>query len=159
MFKVKNTITLSVMLLVAALVQAQGDSRSTTAPDISTLAWIAGSWSGVDRGMEMEELWMAPKGNVMLGLHRDVKAGRTVSFEFLRIEATAEGITYWASPKGKPATPFKLSEARENYAAFENPEHDFPKRIIYWIADGALHAKIEGPMNGKTVSQEWVWKK
>jgi hypothetical protein len=158
MFKMKSIVVIT-LLLVAAVVHAQTGTTSTSTADISTLAWIAGYWSGSDRSLEMEEVWMAPKGNTMLGLHRDVKAGRTVSFEFLRIEATADGITYWASPRGKTATPFKLTDSRADYAAFENPQHDFPKKITYWIADGALHAKIEGPMNGKTVSEEWVWKK
>ena len=41
---------------------------------------------------------------------------------------------------------------------FENRQHDFPQRILYWLdPGGALHARIEGPQGGKTVSEEWVW--
>ena len=41
---------------------------------------------------------------------------------------------------------------------FENLQHDFPQRILYWLdAAGAMHARIEGPQAGKTVSEEWVW--
>ncbi len=152
----KSIIVFALLLLTFGAANWQG---APATQEISSLSWLAGSWSGVRDGLEMEELWMMPKGNTMLGLHRDVKGERTVLFEFLRIEAKPDGITYWASPKGRPATPFKLAEARENYVAFENPDHDFPKRIIYWIADCALHAKIEGTMNGKAASEEWVWKK
>ena len=108
----------------------------------------------------MEELWQTPKGNSMLALHRDVKDGRTVSFEFLRIEANADGITYWASPRGRPATPFKMIEQSDKRVVFENAEHDFPRRIIYWLGtDGSLHAKIEGTLSGKPASEEWTWQK
>ena len=108
----------------------------------------------------MEESWLAPKGNTMLGLHRDVKNDRTVSFEFLRIEAAADGITYWASPKGKPATPFRLIESGGKRVVFENAQHDFPQRIIYWLSsDDSLHAKIEGTMGGKSASYEWSWRR
>jgi uncharacterized protein YfiM (DUF2279 family) len=70
------------------------------APDLRSLEWMAGSWTGTEGAVEMEEVWTAPKAGSMLGLHRDTSAGQTVSFEFLRIEATASGITHWASPKG-----------------------------------------------------------
>lgn len=132
----------------------------TTAPKLSELAWMAGNWSGVQDGVEMEEFWQAPKGNSMLGLHRDIAKTRTVSFEFLRIEATAEGITYWASPGGRPATPFQLVELKGKRVVFENAKHDFPQRIIYRLADdGALHARIEGKQGGESSSMEWTWRR
>jgi hypothetical protein len=135
-------------------------SVAATPPDLSELAWMSGSWMGTEKGVEMEELWQTPKGNSMLGLHRDVAGGRTVGFEFQRIEATAEAITYWASPEGRPATPFRLKELKGKRVVFENPEHDFPQRIIYWLDNaGALHAKIEGTQGGKSSSMEWSWKR
>jgi hypothetical protein len=119
---------------------------------------MTGSWQGSDGGMEMEEVWLPPKGGAMLGLHRDVAKGRMVFFEFLRIEADKDGLVYLASPQGKPATPFRLVESAKNRAVFANPAHDFPERILYWLADdGRLHAKIEGSPGGKPASQEWSW--
>lgn len=137
------------------------DARSqATVTDLTGLSWMAGNWTGVQGGVEMEELWQAPKGNTMLGLHRDVAGGRTVSFEFLRIEAKSDGISYWASPGGRPATQFRLIELKGKRVVFENAKHDFPQRIIYWLSnDGALHAKIEGAMNGKLASEEWTWRR
>ena len=146
------------ILIVAMVGFSVGVGARTT--DLSDLAWMAGNWSGTQGGVEMEEYWQPPKGKTMLGLHRDVAGGRTVSFEFLRIEATPEAITYWASPRGRPATPFRLIEQKEKRAVFENAKHDFPQRIIYWLSnDGALHAKIEGNMNGKPAAEEWTWHK
>jgi Domain of unknown function (DUF6265) len=148
-----------VSLVVVALVGFSAGARARNT-DISDLAWMAGNWSGVQGGVEMEELWQHPKGNTMLGLHRDVAGGRTVSFEFLRIEATPEAITYWASPRGRPATPFRLIEQKGKRVVFENLKHDFPQRVIYWLGDdGALHAKIEGTMKGKLASEEWTWRR
>jgi hypothetical protein len=130
------------------------------APDLTGLAWMAGNWSGVQGGVEMEELWQAPKGNTMLGLHRDVAGERTVSFEFMRIESKPDGISYWASPGGRPATQFRLIELKGKRVVFENAKHDFPQRVIYWLGDdGALNAKIEGTMNGKPAAEEWTWRK
>jgi hypothetical protein len=94
----------------------------------------------------------------MLGLHRDVRGGKMVSFEYSRIEATPQGIVYFASPGGSASTPFGLVESQGKRAVFENAIHDYPQRIIYWIAsDGALHARIEGTVEGKAASEEWTW--
>jgi len=122
--------------------------------------WMAGTWTGVSDGVEREEVWTAAKGGSMLGLHRDVQGGRTVEFEFLRIEAASGGVTYWASPNGRPATPFRMAESSDRRAVFSNPELPYPTRILYWLsADGLLHARIEGTLKGKPASEEWSWKK
>ena len=129
-------------------------------PSIDSLSWMAGTWTGADGEAEMEEHWTQPKGDSLIGMHRDVAGGRTVSFEFLRIEASGGAITYWASPMGRPATPFKLVESGGKRAVFENAEKDFPHRILYWIGDdGLLHARTEGSKNGKPLSEEWAWKR
>ena len=145
----------AILVVCLAAFAAPGQA---TPQDLKDLSWMAGNWTGTQDGVEMEEAWLGAKGNTMLGLHRDVRGGRTISFEFLRIEATPEAITYWASPKGRPATPFRLVELKSKRVVFENAEHDFPSRIIYWLShDGALHAKIEGKLKGQPASEEWTW--
>lgn len=42
---------------------------------------------------------------------------------------------------------------------FVNEEHDFPRRIPYWMDGGALHARIEGKLRGKPAAEEWAWTK
>jgi hypothetical protein len=145
---------------VALLAQAEGRPQPPKEPaTVENVAWMAGRWEGRDaKGLEMEEVWLEPKGGTMLGLHRDVAGGKAVSFEFLRIALEAEGLTYWASPRGRPATPFRLTETGPRKAVFANPAHDFPKRILYWVDEaGALHARIEGDSPAK--GQEWIWSK
>ncbi|HEV8253574.1 MAG TPA: DUF6265 family protein [Vicinamibacteria bacterium] len=43
---------------------------------------------------------------------------------------------------------------------FENKEHDFPQRILYWLdPERRLHARIEGTHGGQALSEEWEWVK
>jgi hypothetical protein len=141
---------LPVVMLAATAVSA-------AEPDV---AFLAGRWTGEKDGVQMEEYWSEPAGADVVGLHRDVKGGRLVSWEFFRIATTPEGTFYYASPRSAPPTPFKLVEHAASRLVFENKQHDFPQRIVYWKdAAGALHARIEGPMGGKTVSEEWTWTK
>lgn len=128
-------------------------------PDLASLSWMAGSWGGEDGSTRMEEHWTAPRGGVMLGLHRDVKGEKKAFFEFLRIEEQGEAIVYVAMPQARPATPFTLVETGPTRVVFENPEHDFPQRILYWrTPDGFLHARVEGKQGGKVGSEEWAWR-
>jgi hypothetical protein len=124
---------------------------------VGALSWMAGAWGGTVDGVEMEEHWTTAKGGSLIGMHRDIAKGRTVSFEFLRIEEQNGGLVYLSSPKGAPVTPFRLVEAGPMRAVFANPQHDFPQRIIYWKDGADLRARIEGPQGGKTVGEEWRW--
>ena len=132
---------------------------AATAPtETERLAWMEGRWVGEKDGVVMEERWTAPLGGALLGVHADVKAGRLVSWEFLRIDTTGEGTFYFASPRSAPPTPFKLLELGGERVVFENKDHDFPQRILYWLdAAGALHARVEGSRGGRALSEEWAW--
>jgi hypothetical protein len=143
--------------VVGSLLAAR--TGQATKPTIASLQWLAGSWAGTVNGIDMEEHWTAAKGNSLLGMHRDVAKGRTLGFEFLRIEQQGDQIVYLSMPNGRlPATPFPLKEASAARVVFENPTHDFPQRIIYWKDGADLRARIEGTMNGKAASEEWRWR-
>jgi hypothetical protein len=128
-------------------------------PKVDDLKWMAGHWAATIDGVAMEELWLPPSGGLMLGMHRDVKGGRAISFEFLRIALTKEGIAYVSQPGGQPPTPFRLVESGARRAVFANPEHDFPQRILYWMKGAQLCAAIEGKLEGKELREEWCWSK
>lgn len=130
--------------------------RSTDA-DLAKLAWMAGSWARVEGERSTEEHWTAAAGGTMLGVNRTVAGGRTRAYEYLRIEKTADGIDYVASPSGQSTTRFRLIECENNRAVFENPEHDFPQRIIYERKGNELFAGIEGTQNGQPRSAKWSW--
>jgi hypothetical protein len=70
------------------------------------IGWLAGSWHIVSPAQCVEEQWTAPSGNMLVGMSRTVSGGRTTSFEFMRIEARADGIYYVAQPGGKPPVDF-----------------------------------------------------
>jgi arylsulfatase A-like enzyme len=124
---------------------------------LSSLAWLAGSWRGDLGPVIAEETWSLPGGAIMLGFHRDAPASGDgeAFFEQLRIHDTADGLVYMASPAGRPPTPFVLEQSSPGHVVFANPDHDFPKRIIYRL-DGPdrLVARIEGDAG---TGQEWAW--
>ena len=126
-------------------------------PGLAQLGWLAGAWSGVDRGTLSEEVWLGPSGGLTLGMHRDTSGGKTTGFEFLRIEQDGDRLVYRAMPQARPATDFPRVAQGPSCIVFENPEHAFPRRILYWREGPSLHARIEGTQQGKPVSHEWSW--
>jgi hypothetical protein len=119
-------------------------------PPAHRFNWLSGHWCAEGGGELLEEFWMPPEGDLALGIGRTVKDGVTTSHEFLRIE-TRDGITSLvATHNRQEPTPFKLTATGSDWARFENPQHDFPKRIEYRRVSSGLHAEIAGPdKNGK----------
>ena len=77
------------------------------------------------------------------------------------IELRGSDIFYVAHPNAKsPGTDFKLVKLTSGEAVFENPTHDFPKRIIYRLnGDGSLTARVEGDGTEKEKAQEFRYVK
>ena len=126
------TVALATVLLTCQTASfARNDVMNVSG--ISDLAWIAGSWQTDSSGrLISDEHWAKPAGGVMIGMSRTIAGDNLVSFESLRIEQRGDAIFYVASVKGRcPGTDFKLTRATAQEVIFENPEHDFPKRIIY----------------------------
>jgi hypothetical protein len=119
---------------------------------IGDLAWLAGAWVGTrSSGSSIEERWSPPLGGAMLAVSRTVNtSGKMVAFEYLRIVEREGGLVYIAQPGGKTPTEFVLTELARTRAVFDNPRHDYPKRIVYELsAEGGLSATI-GQMKGGT---------
>ncbi len=147
---------LSVWLSLLVFVVGGPSLSAQSQESLSDLAWLAGGWQGTMGKAQIEEHWIQPAGGTMLGVSRTVAGGRTVSFEFLRIEARPDGPVYVAQPQGRPPVEFKLTQRSENRAVFENPQHDNPKIIRYSKeADGSLRAEIEGDEKGKHQKMEF----
>ncbi|MGH9832997.1 MAG: DUF6265 family protein [Blastocatellia bacterium] len=127
---------------------------------IEDLAWISGDWETAPGRMQIDEHWTKVAGNSLFGVSRTVAGGKTVFFEYLRIEARGAEIFYVAHPKARtPGTDFKLARLTSQEAVFENPAHDFPKRIIYRKnADGTLTARIEGDGTEREKPQDFQFR-
>ena len=128
-------------------------------PAVKDVAWIAGCW-GVDRnGRHVSEQWMPPDGGTMMGVSRTVAGGKTTEWEFLIIREGAKGLEYVAKPSGQAEATFTAAAATASEVVFENPAHDFPKRVVYKRDGDTLTAAIEGPMNGQNRRIEFPYKK
>lgn len=144
---------MKIALLLAVLLLAP-----TVGSDVEELAWMSGCWKmdGENSDSFILESWGKPYG-MMVGTSQMVRSGKTRSFEFLRIEKRKEGIFYVAKPSSANSeTSFKLTSQSENQVVFENPEHDFPKRISYTREGEVMTANVSAGKKGFTLKYKNV---
>jgi hypothetical protein len=146
---------LSVMLLLTT------SSKADQTSGVEQLEWISGCWVMDDGKERTEEAWMKPAGKSMIGMSRTVAGGKTVHTESIQIREANSQIAYIvALGMGAKPTVFKLIKSSGNEAVFENPEHDFPQRIIYRRESAeVLFARIEGAEKGVNKAMDFRYKR
>lgn len=118
---------------------------------INDLSWMSGAWVGTrSSGSSIEERWSPPLGGTMLAISRTVSRGKMSAFEYLRIMERDGGLIYVAQPNGGAPTEFVLTEFSKTRAVFDNPRHDYPKRIVYELTEGGRLQATIGFMKGGT---------
>ncbi len=111
----------------AALLVAASPARRTTI----WRGWPP-RWTTAADGRWTEESWTPPRGGVMLGHSRSGLGETLREFEFLRLQAGADGVpVYLAQPGGAAPVEFRLVRHGAASATFENAAHDYPQRIDY----------------------------
>jgi len=129
--------------------------------DINQFKWLEGKWEGNENGATTFEEWYPIKGTTIMGTGGVYSEKDTLFSEKIRIELTDGELYYVAAVPGNPhPVAFKLIKSEKDSTTFENPQHDFPQRIIYSKnADGSLYARIEGKRSGKFSKQEFSFKR
>jgi hypothetical protein len=136
----------------AAAATDKAPSAAVASGPLAPLAWIHGCWEGKVNQRDFREEWLPLSGDVMIGASQTSLRGKTVDFEYLRLEPRPDGVFYVAAPSGKNETSFRLASQAtatggDEVFTFVNsvPGVDYPQRIIYRRAsEGWLYATVEG---------------
>lgn len=145
------------MILTALFAAGLMQAAPITADQVS---WMSGYWLTCEGGREVSETWSDPRGGLMVGNSVTLQGDR-VGFELSRIAPTAPGagVGYFAGVEGAPAVVFAAIEAEGTRVVFENPENDFPQRVIYERVGDVLNARIEGGEGDRMQVVEWAYRK
>jgi hypothetical protein len=143
------------LVLLTPVLLASAQDRPTA--EIGRVAWIGGCWQLTRGGEVIDEQWMAPRAGVMLGMARTVRNDRVTSREFVVIRVLDGRLVYEANPSGQAPATFTATSVAGDRVVFENPEHDYPKRITYARqASGALLASVDDGKGGKRIEYPYV---
>jgi len=121
------------------------------------LTWLLGSWRAEAGGRAIREHW-APVSTETWEGYGETRArgaegapGDLLESETLRLVEMA-GEVYYIAKVAHNALPvaFRLTQCGPSHAVFENPAHDFPRRIAYRLEQGTLIAEVsDGEVGGK----------
>jgi hypothetical protein len=127
----------AIVLLAAVAPPLQVNAADVTACDsLDTARWILGKWVADHGENRIIEEWRSLGSETFEGAGRTMsrKTGAMVSSESLRLVAMSSSVYYIAkvSDNAYPVA-FALTTCPAGRLVFENPGHDFPKRIVYSI--------------------------
>jgi Domain of unknown function (DUF6265) len=147
-------------LVLIACVAWTAVHTGAASADVTRLSWLTGCWALSSGDRVVEEQWMAPRGNTMLGMGRTVRDEKLIEYEVIVIRQEGDHLAYDAHPSGQPPAVFLSHDVTSTSVVFENPGHDFPQRIGYERSgDDALLAWIEGASSGKTRRVEFPYRR
>jgi hypothetical protein len=114
---------------------------------------LEGTWKMTSkRGVICEE-WKRVDGNLLQNRGYFIKGSDTVVTERVALTRGRKGIYYTSTVEdqnNKQPIAFRLTRNDGNMFVFENPQHDFPKRIVYnLISADSLHAYIDDGTDAK----------
>lgn len=143
----------------SAVTGSPGLAAAATTATVADLGWMAGTWVQERNGVTTREVWLSPMGGAMAGLTQTNRAGRPVQIEYASITTSDKGPVFTAIVGGQGPTAFILKPGSTDTLVFENPQHDFPQRVIYRRCEADLCARIEGAMDGKPASMDWRYRR
>lgn len=121
------------------------------------LRFLEGTWK--TGSGENYEQWNVLNDNTMKGFSCKMQNGKIVVSEYLDIYKTASEVIYTATVLNQNqgrGIDFKLTKS-DSVFIFENPNHDFPKKIVYKkLSDSELLVQVS---DGIQKSFEYVMKK
>lgn len=146
---------------IAVIFAVCGNLWAGDSPRIEQLGWFAGCWAFERGGERYEEVWLPPAGDGAIGMARTLKGGKTINHEFTQLAVGNDGgIAYVANPSGQTRATFPLLKLDGTRAVFENPQHDFPSRVIYaYTAPDRLDARIEGTLKGRPQATDYPFRR
>lgn len=150
----KRSAGAALLLAFSACTTLHAQTRSS-----EKLSWLAGCWELERRGAVVNEMWLPPRGGLLLGVSRTVRNDSVIEYEVLRIEEKDQALVLTAQPSRQPSASFTAASA-ELPLTFENLQHDFPQRIIYRpLGSDSLIGRIEGMRNGVLRGVDYRYKR
>ena len=125
---------------------------------LSDVFWLEGKWQDIQNGNQWEVWESSEKGLYGRGMY--VKEGDTSLFEEMSIrqETGALIFTAFVRENDRPVE-FTSTSMGKDYVVFENPEHDFPKRIYYSLESAEENQLLQAEVSAGEKRLSFTFKK
>jgi Domain of unknown function (DUF6265) len=148
-----NIIARAVLLSLAAV--ACGSASAQTCNSLQAVEWLVGEWQGARGESRLLERWQKVSSQTLEGEGTTTRAGKVIEAETLRLVAMQERVFYVAkAAQNELPVAFVLTQCLARQLVFENPQHDFPKKLEYQLTDAdtlTVHVS-DGAQQGFTLT-------
>ncbi|MEX0966176.1 MAG: DUF6265 family protein [Bacteroidia bacterium] len=130
---------------IAFLMLVSVTACTTWRSSLSSIDWLPGGWESKAGSSMIVEEWQQSSSKEWTGRGMLVKEGDTTVFEKLKITRKEKNYYYVADIlENSESTWFKIIEINDSSFTCINPEHDFPKKIVYLRNGDRLSVVISG---------------
>lgn len=121
--------------------------------------WLIGDWEKTDSIGTLVEHWQIENDSTYLGNSYFIIKKDTVHTEDIDLTQDKEHLIYNTAVEGEnddEAVPFQLTKSSDSTLIFENPKHDYPKKIEYKLTGAKrLSIKVSGLLNNKKIVENY----
>lgn len=156
---IKKVLYLSAIIMMTTIsckkemVIEQTEQKEKQFAALKKANWFLGRWENNSPEGNLSEIWKKENDSTFFGESYFVKKNDTIFAERVSLEERNGKLSYVVTvPNQNDAKPvaFELTSAEGNSLIFENPEHDYPNKIIYnQVGIDSLVAEIRGIKQGK----------
>lgn len=136
---------MSTGLIGCAQTPATYDATDSIRPGLTAYEWLLGDWRAEAGKNYVREQWdrSGPRSFSGLGSNENRTTGERKGYEQLELISRDGKVLFIATVQHNPApVAFKLISDDPHQLVFSNPEHDFPKKIVYLHIDQD-HYRVE----------------
>ena len=147
------------LMAFTALVAWPVLAAASPCESLQVARWVLGDWISIGEKSELHESWseLGPRTYEGIGSERTASDGNITATESLRLVEMAGGVFYIAKvDRNELPVAFRLNECGADRLVFENPAHDFPRRLEYrhGTDDRMIVAVSDGANQGFTLEFE-----
>lgn len=163
----KINFSIITILLISMVSCNKYDANGNIIKDYEELEkanWMLGEWEKTDSLGTLKEIWERLDDSTFIGLSYYIQNKKdTIHNEQVELMQNGEHLIYTTTIKGEnndSPIPFQMTKDEDSLLVFENPKHNFPRKIEYKLAkNNILTAKITGKLNGKSNTQSYPMKR
>ena len=130
--------------LISVLTNVSAFAQKKSAPENH----FAGRWQTLSSSKILGEYWVRKSDSLWTGTGYYIKGRDTTVTETIELRVIGKDLFYIPIVKyqnNEEPVRFKMTSSSKGIFVFENPAHDFPKRIVYdFSAKEKLHAYVGG---------------
>lgn len=132
--------------------------------ELDKAKWILGDWEQKDSMGTLTESWESLDDSTYIGRALYISTNKdTLHNETMAILQNGDFLIYSTVIKGENGdepTLFQMREDTDSLLVFENPKHNYPKKIIYRRnKDATALITISGTQNGKPSTENYRMQK